>query len=214
MAAANNKVRNDLKLAVIGATGNVGVKIVNEALDRNHTVTGIARDVGKLAPRTGLTAVAVDLTDGAKLADAIRGHDAVIVSVRHDRSDVRDVFAAARTAGVKRLLVVGGAASLFNKDGVRLLDTPGFPDFIKVEAAPAAAAHDWMRTIDDLDWTFLSPSMFLQPGERTGKFRIGADELLVDDKGESKISQEDLAVALIDEAETPKHVRTRFTVGY
>ncbi len=204
-----------MKLAVIGATGNVGVKIVNEALDRNHTVTGIVRNIEKLAPRPGLTAKSADLADEAALAAAIGGHDAVIVSVRYDNNDVRPVFAAARAAGVKRILFVGGAASLFNKDGIRLLDQPGFPDFIKVEAAPAAAALDWIRaTVTDLDWTYLSPSMILAPGERTGVFRTGADDLLVDDKGESKISQEDLAVALIDEAETPKQIRKRFTVGY
>jgi hypothetical protein len=124
------------------------------------------------------------------------------------------VFDACRKAGVKRVLIVGGAASLEASPGVRLLDTPGFPEEIKVEAAPAAAALDRIRKVTDLDWTFQCPSIIIEPGQRTGKFRIGADQLLKDKDGNSKISREDFAVAMIDELENPKHVRKRFTVGY
>ncbi|MGH8261229.1 MAG: NAD(P)-dependent oxidoreductase, partial [Steroidobacteraceae bacterium] len=98
--------------------------------------------------------------------------------------------------------------------GVRLLDTPGFPDVIKVEALPAAKALDRIREEKSLEWTFLSPSIMLVPGERTGKFRIGGDQVLKDAKGDSRISQEDLAVAILDELEKPRHIRKRFTVGY
>jgi putative NADH-flavin reductase len=115
---------------------------------------------------------------------------------------------------VKRVLIVGGAASLEVAPGVMLIDTPGFPEQIKVQAAPAVEALKAIRQIKDLEWSFVSPSIMIVPGERTGKFRLGGDELLKDAKGESKISQEDFAIALVDECEKPKHVRKRFTVGY
>jgi len=203
-----------VKIALIGATGNVGSKLLSEALSRGHRVTGIARHIEKLEGRNGVTARQVDLADEGKLADALRGHDAIVVSVRYQHNDVRHAIAAAKAAGVKRILFVGGAASLEASPGVRLLDTPGFPDVIKVEAAPAALALDRIRAETSLDWTFLSPSIMLVPGERTGKFRIGGDQVLKDEKGESRISQEDLAVAALDELEKPRHIRKRFTVGY
>ena len=203
-----------MKIAVIGATGNVGTKIVTEALARGHQVTGIARHVDKLAGRAGLTAKKADLANEAELAAAVRGHDAIVVSVRFQHNDVLDAFAAARAAAVRRVLIVGGAASLEAAPGVRLLDTPGFPAEIKIEAAPAAEALEQVRKERELEWTFVSPSIMLVPGERTGKFRLGTDQVLKDAKGESRISQEDLAVAILDELEKPHHVRKRFTVGY
>ena len=203
-----------MKIALIGATGNVGSKVLTEALSRGHQVTGIARHVEKLKGRSGVIARQVDLAEEDKLAEALRGHDAVVLSVRYQNNDVRHVLAAAKAAGVKRILFVGGAASLEASPGVRLLDTPGFPDVIKVEAAPAALALDRIREEKTLEWTFLSPSIMLVPGERTGKFRIGGDQVLKDEKGESRISQEDLSVALLDELEKPRHIRRRFTVGY
>lgn len=203
-----------MKIALIGATGNIGAKVLTEALNRGHAVTGIVRNTDKLANTKGVRAVACDLADEKKLADAIKGHDAVIVSVRHDLNDVGHVYAACRSAGVKRVLIVGGAASLEVAPGTMLIDTPGFPAEIKVQAAPAVEALKEIRKITDLDWSFVSPSIIIAPGERTGKFRTAGDELLKNDKGESKISQEDFAVALVDECEKPKHVRKRFTVGY
>ncbi|MGH8149967.1 MAG: NAD(P)-dependent oxidoreductase [Steroidobacteraceae bacterium] len=203
-----------MKIALIGATGNVGTKIVTEALSRGHQMIGIARHVDKLQPRTGLTAKQADLANEEQLTDAVRGSDAIIVSVRHQHNDVLRAFAAAKAAGVKRVLIVGGAASLEASPGVRLVDTPGFPAEIKVEALPAAEALDRVRKEQALEWTFLSPSIMLVPGERTGKFRIGGDQVLKDAKGDSRISQEDLAVALVDELEKPRHIRKRFTVGY
>jgi putative NADH-flavin reductase len=118
-----------------------------------------------------------------------------------------------RASGVKRYLVVGGAASLFVAPGQRLLDQPDFPDAYKPEASAGAAFLEALRGADDLEWTYLSPSAVFVPGERTGKFRLGTDELLVSDHG-STISFEDYAVALVDEIERPAHVRRRFTVGY
>lgn len=203
-----------MRIALIGATGNVGAKILDEALSRGHQVTGIARHIEKLKARPGLTAKQADLADERKLADAVRGHDAIVVSVRYQHNDVLKAFAAAKAAGVRRVLLVGGAASLEASPGVRLLDTPGFPAEIKVEAQPAAEALSRVREEKALEWTFVSPSIMLVPGQRTGKFRIGGDQVLKDEKGESRISQEDLAVAILDELEKPRHIRKRFTVGY
>jgi uncharacterized protein len=203
-----------MRIALIGATGNVGSKIINEALSRQHQVTGIARHVDKLKGRSGVTAKQADLADEKSIAEAIRGHDAVIVSVRYQDNDVLHAFGAARAAGVKRVLFVGGAASLEISPGVRLVDTPNFPPEIKVEALPAAEALKRIREEKSLEWTFVSPSIMLVPGERTGKFRIGADQVLKDAQGDSRISQEDLSVAILDELEKPRHIRKRFTVGY
>ena len=203
-----------MKIALIGATGNMGTRLLKEATDRGHEVTAISRSPEKLkGPK--VTPVAVDLHDDDKLAAALEGADAVILSVRFQNTDPKKAISAVRKAGVKRLIVVGGAASLMNADNVRLLDTPGFPDFIAVEARPAAAALDWLKSdVKDLDWAFVSPSMMLGPGERTGKFRKGKDHLLTAEDGKSSISYEDLAVAIIDELETPTVHRDRFTVGY
>jgi hypothetical protein len=203
-----------MKIALIGATGNIGAKVLSEALQRGHQVTGIVRNADKLQARDGLTAKQCDLAEEKKLAGVIKGSDAVIVSVRHDLNNVRHVYAACKAAGVKRVLVVGGAASLEVALGVMLIDTPGFPEQIKVQATPAVEALKHIRDEKDLEWSFISPSIIIAPGERTGKFRIGGDQLLKDKKGDSKISQEDFAIAIIDEVEKPKHIRKRFTVGY
>lgn len=203
-----------MKIALIGATGNIGARILKEAVDRGHQVTAIARDVSKVGEQNGVVAAACDLADEDKLAGILRGHDAVIVSVKYNSCNVDDVYGACRKAGLKRLLLVGGAASLEVEPGVRLLDTPGFPEEIKVEAVPAAAALDRLRKVEDLDWSFLCPSIIIAPGERTGKFRLGGDELLKDANGDSRISQEDYAIAMLDEVEKPAHIRQRFTVGY
>ena len=203
-----------MKIAVLGATGNVGAKVTGEATNRGHQVTAIARSTDKVEAKSGVTAKALDVSDSAGLTAAVRGHDAVVITLKHQTFDVLAALDAIKAAGVKRVLIVGGAASLKNAEGVRLIDQPGFPDFIKVEAAPAAVALDNIRKITDLDWSFISPSMMLGPGERVGKFRLGLDDLLVDDKGESKISYDDLAVAIVDELEQNKHIRQRFTAGY
>jgi putative NADH-flavin reductase len=201
-----------MKIALIGATGNVGQRVTAEALRRGHEVTAIARDVSKLEARPGVTPVAADLTDKAAIGKAIEGADVVVLSVRFQDLDVENVLDALK--GAKRLLIVGGAASLYVAPGVQLIDTEGFPDFIKVEAEPARQALKRISQETALDWTFLSPSVFFGPGERTGKFRLGGNELLTADDGKSHISYEDYAIALLDEIETPKHSRQRFTVGY
>lgn len=201
-----------MKIALIGATGNVGRRVTAEALSRGHEVIAIARDVSGLEPQAGVTAVQADLRDNEAIGKAIAGADAVVLSVKFQELDVEGLLDALKEA--KRLLIVGGAASLHVAPGLQLIDTEGFPDFIKVEAEPARQALARIRQEQELDWTFLSPSVFFGPGERTGNFRLGGDDLLSDTEGKSHISYEDYAVALLDEIEQPKHSRQRFTVGY
>jgi len=202
-------------IVILGITGRVGSRLATELLTRGHTVTGIARKVSDVAPRPGLAVHSADATRTDALAPLLRGHDAVISSTRFvGGSEAGALASATRQAGVPRLLVVGGAGSLEVAPGVALVDTPEFPAVYKAEAS---AGRDFLRTLQkekDLDWTFLSPSAFFEPGTRTGKFRLGGDQLLADAQGKSWISMEDYVIALADELESPRHSRRRFTVGY
>lgn len=202
-----------MKIAILGATGNAGQRLVNEALSRGHEVTGISRHAGDQAPREGVTWVAADINDAEGTAAKVAGHDAAILSMPFNGLDADKVFEVARKSGVW-LLIVGGAASLKTEDGQVLIDTPGFPDFIKVEAEPARQFLNRLKAGVDFEWTFLSPSMFFGPGERTGSFRLGEETLLTAADGKSSISYEDFAVAMLDEIENPQHKNARFTVGY
>ena len=203
-----------MKIALIGASGNVGTRIVDEALRRGHNLIAIARDAGKIAQRTGVTAVSADVKDAAALATAIKGADVVISSGRFTAFGADDLLPALKAAGVKRLAVVGGAGSLEIAPGKALIDTPEFPAEYMPEAAGGRDFLNALREETELEWTFLSPSALFIAGERTGQFRLGQDALLVGADGKSWISYEDYAVALLDELEQPKHVRARFTVGY
>jgi putative NADH-flavin reductase len=202
-----------MKIALIGATGNAGSRILAELSRRGHAVTAIARHPEKVPALTGVTARKADVQDVAGLANALRGHDAVISSVHFTASDPRKLIEAVHASGVGRYLIVGGAGSLEVAPGVKLIDTPEFPAIYKAEAAAGGAFLDLLRKERTLDWTFVSPSALFVPGERTGKFRLGGNQLLVNDKG-SSISFEDYAIALADEIERPAHSRQRFTVGY
>ena len=202
-----------MKIALIGASGNAGSRIAAELSSRGHDVTAIARNADKIAKLTGVTPLAVDIADTDALISALRGHDAVVSSVHFTASDPDQLIGAAKASGVKRYLVVGGAGSLDVAPGVKLVDTPQFPPEYKEEATKGGIFLDKLREEKDLDWTFLSPSAAFIPGERTGTFRLGTDELLTNDEG-SSISFEDYAIALVDEIETPRHSRQRFTVGY
>jgi len=203
-----------MNITIIGATGNVGSRIVNEALSRGHQVAAIARSADQLPARPGLSAKALDYTDAAKLAAAIEGQDAVIAAVKYSTGHPATIVEAVKKAGVKRLLAVGGAGSLKEPSGRDVVDSPDFPEPWKAEALAARDFLVSLRQETALNWTLLSPSALLQPGARTAKYRIGADDLLIDAQGNSHISIEDLAKALIDELEAPKHQRKRFTVGY
>jgi putative NADH-flavin reductase len=203
-----------MKIAVIGASGNAGSRISAELARRGHAVTAIARNPEKIAAQANVTAVKGDVLDQAGLALLIAGHDAAISSVHFTASDPVRLIGAAKDSKVGRYLVVGGAGSLEVAPGVRLVTTPGFPVAYKAEAEKGAAFLDLLRAEKELNWTFLSPSALFTAGERTGKFRLGTDQLLTAEDGKSWISFEDFAVALADEIERPAHIRQRFTVGY
>jgi putative NADH-flavin reductase len=213
-----------MKIALIGATGFVGSEVLKELLSRGHQVTALARTPSKLPAQLGLKVVKADALDAAQVAAAVEGHDAVIDSYNPGWSEPRihDMFLegtraivdGVKRSGVKRVLIVGGAGSLFVAPGVQLVDTPHFPAEYKQGALAAREALNQIRNESALDWTFLSPAALLAPGPRTGKFRIGADELLMDGDKPAGLSVADLAVAIVDELETPKHIRKRFTAAY
>ena len=203
-----------MKIAVIGASGNAGSRITAELASRGHQVTAIARHPERIAEHANVTPAKGDVMDQAGLARLIAGHDAAISSVHFLASDPAKLIAAAKQSKVGRYLVVGGAGSLEVSPGVRLVTTPGFPVAYKAEAVAGAALLELLRAERELNWTFLSPSALFVAGPRTGKFRLGADQLLTAADGKSWISFEDFAVALADEVERPAHIRQRFTVGY
>ena len=202
------------KIAIIGATGRAGSQLLEEALRRGHTVTAIARNTGAIAARPGLTVKQADALDAHALQQAISGSDVVISAAHFATLPAAAVLGPVKQAGVKRLLVVGGAGSLLLPGGGRVIDSEGFPAEYKAEASAGAAFLDTLRQEKTLDWTFLSPSAEFVETERTGTFRLGQDDLLVSSEGRSWISFADFAIALIDEVEIPKHSRQRFTVGY
>jgi putative NADH-flavin reductase len=203
-----------MKIAVIGASGNAGSRITAELARRGHSVTAIARHPEKIASGANVTPTKGDVMDQAGLARLLAGHDAAVSSVHFLASDPAKLIGAAKESKVGRYLVVGGAGSLEVAPGVRLVTTPGFPVAYKAEAEKGAAFLDLLRAEKELNWTFLSPSALFTAGERTGKFRLGIDQLLTAADGKSSISFEDFAVALADEIERPAHIRQRFTVGY
>lgn len=213
-----------MKIALVGATGFVGSKVLAEALQRGHAVTAVVRSPARLSAHPQLTAVEGDATDPARLAAAFAGHDAVVSAYNGPRGEAnfrerylagtRAVLKATRDAGVKRLMWVGGAGSLFVAPGAQLVDTPQFPAEYKTEAQAGRDALGLVAEAQDLEWTFVSPAPLLQPGPRTGRFRLGGDHVLMDGDAPGRISVDDLAVAIVDELETPRHVRRRFTLAY
>ncbi|MHC8301434.1 NAD(P)-dependent oxidoreductase [Pseudomonas sp. ZS1P83] len=202
------------KIAIIGATGRAGSQLLEEALRRGHSVTAIARDTSKIGQRPGVVSNNVDALDAEALQAAVAGHDVVISAAHFTTLPASAVVSPMKKAGVKRLLVVGGAGSLLLPDGTRVIDSEGFPQEYKAEAGAGALFLENLRQEKELDWTFLSPSAEFVEGERTGTFRIGKDELLVSSAGRSWITFADFAIAMLDEVEVPKHARQRFTVGY
>ena len=208
-----------MKIALIGATGYVGSKLLPEALARGHQVSAIVKNTINLPPQVaGLTPVEGDATDAATLAKMVAGHDVVICAFNpgHDAdgTGTRAIVDGVKRAGVNRFLAVGGAGSLSLSSGQRVVDQPDFPAEWKDGALRTAAFLEQLRVEKTLDWVFLSPAALLAPGERTGRYRVGKNELLRNAQGESRISLEDYAVAMLDEAERPQHHRERFTVAY
>ena len=213
-----------MKIALIGATGFVGSAILKEALERGHDVTAIVRHPDKLQAHPKLHAKKGDVYSADEVARLVSGHDAVISAFNPGWSDpeiynhqvkgTESIIKGVKQAGVKRLLFVGGAGSLEVKPGVQSVDLPKFPAEYKQGALATRDALNMLRKETSLEWSFLSPSADLSPGQRTGKFRLGKDQLLKDAKGESRVSVEDYSVAMLDEVERPAHIRQRFTVGY
>ena len=213
-----------MNIALIGATGFVGSAILQEALQRGHEVTAIVRNPEKVTPHPKLRPNKADVQKEDEVTRSVAGHDAVISAFNPGWSNpdiynqqvkgTRAIIDGVKKAGIKRLLFVGGAGSLEVKPGVQSVDLPEFPAEYKQGALATREALNLLRKEPSLDWSFLSPSADLFPGQRTGKFRLGTDQLLADAQGKSRISVEDYAMAMIDEVEKPKHIRRRFTVGY
>lgn len=203
-----------MKIAVAGASGRAGSEITKELSRRGHTVTAIARNPEKIATLPNVTPTKGDVLDQSDLAKLWAGHDAAVSSVHFLASDALKLIGAAKDSKVGRYLVVGGAGSLEVAPGVKLVTTPGFPAQYKAEAEAGSAFLDLLRQEKALNWTFISPSALFIEGERTGKFRLGTDQLLADANGKSWVTFADYAIALADEIERPAHARQRFTVGY
>lgn len=202
------------KIAVLGASGNAGSRIVREAQLRGHMVTAFARNPSNYQSQSGEECRKGDVQDIDELSRALAGHDVVISSVTFVETDPKRLIQAIRNSGVVRFLCVGGAGSLWIEPGMLFIDHPEFPAFVLEESRCGKALLEHLRAVDDIDWTMIAPSAYFEPGERTGKFRLGQDDLLVDDNGRSWITYEDLAVAMIDEVEEPRAIRKRITVGY
>jgi uncharacterized protein len=207
-----------MKIVVYGASGKSGSRILSELLARGHNVTAVARNTAVLP--LSVKAEQDDLSDVDKIASIIAGADALVSAYAPPPDDTDALvgvtereIAAVRKAGDIRLVVVGGAGSLEVAPGVSLLASGHLP----AEWVPIATSHEKALKLleaSSINWTYLSPAAFFEPGERTGQFRLGGNELISDAKGESRISMEDYAIALVDELEKPAHERQRFSVAY
>lgn len=211
-----------LKIALFGATGMIGSRIAAEAARRGHQVTALTRNPERVPTDiANLKAAQADVTDAASVAAAARGQDVVASAYSPPPTDValigkatRALVDGTREAGVKRLVVVGGAGSLEVAPGKQLVDTEGFPDAYKAVALAHRDVLPILRAANDLDWTFFAPAALIQPGERKGTFRTGAGSLIVDAQGNSSISAEDYAIAFVDELEQGRFVHQLATVAY
>ena len=208
-----------MNVVLFGASGMIGSRILNELVSRGHRVIALVRDPSKVPASPNVAAVKGDILDPDDVAAKSRGADAA-VSAYSPGGNVDDLLPATRSliaglhkADTRRLVVVGGAGSLLVAPGTDLIDSGHLPEQWKGIAIAHRDALNLLRE-SDLAWTYLSPAAFIQPGERTGKFRLGGDHLLSDEQGNSRISAEDYAIAIVDELENPKHLRQRFTIAY
>lgn len=197
-----------MRIVLFGPNGMIGSRIAAELSGRDHEVAGVSRASG------------TDITDPAQVAAAVQGADAVVCAIAARSGDftltdvAHSLLDGLRRAAVRRVLIVGGAASLQVAGGGRLLDTPDFPEEWKGEATMAAESLEVYRATDDLDWTYVSPAAFIHPGERTGSYRLGGEQLITDDSGKSEISAEDYAIAIADLVDDGDHVRERVGVAW
>jgi uncharacterized protein len=213
-----------VKTVLLGATGMAGSRIAAEAVRRGDEVVAVSRSGAAPVDSPLLTAVAADAGSVAEIAEVVRGADVVASALApaRDGSDPRGPFVAlydavldgVRAGGVHRMVVVGGAGSLQVDQDTLLKDTPAVPEPIKPEAQALIDVLAKLRTVDDLDWTYITPAAAFAPGERTGNFRIGSDAVLTDSEGNSRISAEDYAIAFVDELENAEHPKTRICVAY
>jgi len=209
-----------MNIVLYGATGMIGSRVLTELLLRGHHVTAVVRDPSKVPQQSGVTAVKGNVLDVKDVAAKVAGADAVVSSISPPPEAVGELLdsihslvTGVKEGGAKRLLVVGGAGSLLVAPGVDLIDSGHLPEQYKAIAIAHRDSLNALKTTD-INWTYFSPAAFIQPGERTGKFRLGGDFLVADEKGNSSISAEDYAIALVDELENPKHIRQRFTAAY
>lgn len=214
------------KVVIIGASGFVGSAILNEALNRGLEVTAAVRNPEKIKiSNSNLTVAKVDVSSVDAVAKLSKGADAVISAYNpgwanpniynETLTNYPVILEGVKKAGVKRLLIVGGAGTLFVKPGLRIVDSGTVP--AEIMDGVKSLGEFYLNTLmneNDIDWIFFSPAGSIEPGERTGNYRLGKDDLIVNDKGESKISVQDYAKAMIDECETPQHHKERFTIGY
>jgi len=212
--------KNSMHIALYGATGKAGSRILTELLSRNYQVTAIVRDPTKLAEQKGLTIVQGDISSAAEVAAKIKGADAVVSAYGPPAYDTDQLLPvtqylidAVKENGKARLIIVGGAGSLEVAPGVTVIQSGHLPPEWMSIAVSHANALEMLRN-STINWTYFSPAGFFVPGERTGKFRLGTDQLIANEKGDSRISLEDYAIALVDELEKPGHERARFTIGY
>jgi putative NADH-flavin reductase len=219
-----NKKILRMKIALIGASGKIGSRISEEALSRGHSVTGIVRHPDSGIKNERIKWVTADALNTELLASLFRGHDAVISAFGIDWQNpgtypmfseiARSLIDATKKSGVRRLINVGGAGSLEVAPGLQLVDTPAFPEGWKKGADEQRKSLEVFRKEQDLEWTFFCPAIMIEPGSRTGIFRIGKDSPVFDENGNSTISYDDYAAALINELEHPNFIRQRFTIGY
>jgi hypothetical protein len=203
-----------MRIAVVGASGTAGRCLVEEAQRRGHEVTAVVRSPGSYKPLADEKAVFGNVQDLESLSAVLAGHDVVISAVTFQAIDPDKLIGAVRRSGVKRFVSIGGAGSLWAKPGTLFIDSPDFPADVIPESRAGIALLNALLVTHDLEWTMTTPPAVLELGQRTGAFRLGKDDMLYDDDGKSRISYQDLAVAMLNEIDEPQHVRQRYTVGY
>ncbi|MEV0369179.1 NAD(P)H-binding protein [Streptomyces sp. NPDC050636] len=213
-------------IALFGANGTIGSRILNEALQRGHQVTAVVRDPAKIATtHPNLTVTTGDILDPASVTAVAKGQDVLVSAVGGGDGPghvatiepaAKSLVTGLRTLGeaAPRLITVGGAGSLRTPEGKQVWDADGLPEFLLQIMHAHGDALDYYRTVSDVRWTNVSPAATIEPGERTGTYRTGTDDLVTAADGSSRISAEDYAVALVDEIEQPRHIGERFTIGY